>query len=444
MASGARVRDRSKWASGRATLPAVVVCAALQLTAAAHAQVVPLAQLEQSALSGRAEVDAGRARVTGANAQLDKAHTGYMPIVTAGANASLAPGRRLVTIPGTDTLVSGSRALGESGAFTPQPRYGATIGLHGSLYDFGRTRSAVDAASAEQRAAQAEALAHTEQIVREVRGAYVRWAGAFALWQLAQQGVELADAREKRVAALIEEGARPAVDRTTAAQQTAAAKIDAERAAEQLEAARLELAYVSAYTLGAEAQPDPSLLSAANEPPPSAADDSSGKGEQALESARAAAEARARMQEHQHAPVLGYDADTGLQGQTSHLFPVYSAGVSLTVPLFDGGASSADAAQARAQAAELSAQAAAERARRQYGAARVRAASTHAARRLALASDALRLAQAQMEQLQGTGGLDTDSVQALAEAEGARARAQSEVVLAQIAAAQARLGLLEP
>jgi outer membrane protein TolC len=430
-----------------ACLLCILACAALPLTAA-QAQVVPLQDLEASALAHRPEQDVGHARVSAANAQIDRAEVGYMPLVSVGANASIAPGRTLVTVQDKTSmqsyLVSGTRALGDPGAFTPLPRYGATIDLRGSLYDFGRTGSAVDAANAQKDAANADARVRAEQLLRDVRGAYVRWAGAYALWQLAGENVTGADAREKRVAALIEEGARPAVDKTVAAQQTAAARIDAERAEEQVDAARLDLGYAAAKDLAPNAEPDLSLLADTNSTPSGEASKASQLAEEAIARAHSAAEARARMQEHSRAPVLGYDADTGILGQFSNVFPVYSVGVNLTVPLFDGGAAKAGAAEAHAQAAELSAQAASESARTKYAAERVQVASAHAARRLALASESLRWADAQIEQLQSNTSLDAETFQALTSAELARARARSEVVLAQVACAQARFGLIAP
>ncbi|HET6337025.1 MAG TPA: TolC family protein, partial [Polyangiales bacterium] len=134
----------------------------------ARADVVKLADLEARALSQRPEVAASAARVRGAAAEIDAVESTYYPQISGSVDATLAPGRKLIKLPGSDYLVSGSTALGGENSFQPHPRYGASVAARGTLYDFGRTRSALDAARAKERASQADASARAQMLVLEL------------------------------------------------------------------------------------------------------------------------------------------------------------------------------------------------------------------------------------------------------------------------------------
>jgi outer membrane protein len=423
----------------------------------ARADVVKLAELEASALSHRHELDANEARVRQAKAQIAQAKSAYWPQLGAVAEGSLSPGRQLIDlrdyVPTLDEpfLISGSQGLEDPAtAFLPQPRYGASVTARGNLYDFGRTSAAISAANAKQRATEADGRARTDAVLREVRAGYVRWALAQALWQVADEARVRAEQQEARVSGLIAEGAVPTGDRTAALSQSNAARLEAERAALELETARLDLTFATGRTLAAEAVPEPELLQA---PPPSAAAPKPTPVDLAVlavEQAREAARARAHAQGQNRSPVLGYRASIGFEGQTSSgiegvdtkVFPSYALGVSLSVPLWDGGGTAAAEAHARAEVAELSAEAAAERARAQHLATRRSAQATHSARILSLAERALQLAEARIAQLEGGESLGSAERAALLAAEAERSEARANLVRAQAQLAQLRLGLL--
>jgi outer membrane protein len=410
---------------------------------AAHAQVVTLQALEQHAVQHRPMFDAQRARLLQGNAQIEKAQSYYNPTVSAGLTLSASPGRELVEFtdpnaPDNKYLVAGSRTIDDSRAYTPQARYGLTLGLRGNLYDFGRTSAAVDAARAGRSATEAEAKALERRLLLDLRGAYIRWAVAHALAKLAQEAAVSAEQHEKRTLGLIEEGMRPTVDGTVAAQETAVARLEAAHAAEALAAARIDLAYVAARELPESAEPEPILTSGTAE---AATEATTSHEIDALERGRSAALSRARMQDRAIAPVITYDAATGLQGQTLNLFPVYSVGVGISAVLWDGGLSSASADEARAEASALSAQVSEQQALLAHQGARMKSAREYAERRLQLAAATLQLAEAQVAQLAEDAGVDSATYALQAGAEAARLRARREVLLAQTALLQARLGL---
>lgn len=432
------------------------------ICAPARADVVKLSELEASALAHRPELDASEARVRQARAQIAQAKSGYWPQIAAVAEGSLSPGRQLIDlrdyVPSLDEpfLISGSQGLEDPAtAFLPQPRYGASVTARGNLYDFGRTGAAVSAARAKERASEADARARADAVVREVRAGYLRWALAHALWTIADDARMGTEAQEARVRGLIAEGAAPAGDQTATLVQSNAARMEAERAALELETARLELAFTTGRELGAESTPEPELL----QPPPSspaAAEAGAAPAPApadlavlAVEQARSAAEARAEAQGRTRAPVLGYRASAGFEGQTSSgiegvdtkVFPSYALGVSLSVPLWDGGGTAAAEAQARAEVAELSAEAATERARARHQAARRSAERLHAERLLELAQRALELADARIEQLSGGESLGSAERAALLAAERERSGARAGLARARAQRAQLQLGL---
>lgn len=418
----------------------------------ARADVVKLAELEMRALARKPEAEASAARIRQANAGVGAAQTGYRPTISASLDASLAPGRTLVSITDDDGnryLVSGTRSLDQStSAFSPSPRYGGSVSARGNFYDFGRTRAALDAARAKQRASQADARARAEVLVLEVRAAYLRWSVAYALYDLAKQAEAGALARVERVNGLIAEGASPPSAATSANAATNLAASEAERAALELETARHELGYLSARDLGADAVPEPGLLAgsaapvAAN-PQPSAAAASGGSNArlEALETARAAADAESEAQSRLSAPAIGYRLNAGIEGQNEKLFPVYAVGVGLTVPLWDGGATSAAEAGARAVAAELAAQLDAERARDTHLRARQTMQAPHVERLISLAEAAVTLAETRIAQLQAGPTLASAEQAALADAEAERSRARADLIRARATRAQLALGL---
>jgi outer membrane protein TolC len=421
----------------------VVGIACVCVCGTARAEVVRLADLEARALAQRPELAASQARIRQAGAEIDIARSAYYPQLSANIDASIAPGSELITYRagGREYLISGTQTLEEPGAFVPQPRYGASLAARGSLYDFGRTDSAIAAARAKQRASEADERARAQSLLWEVRAAYLRWAVAHALWEIAEGAQAAARARADRVAGLIAEGAAPAASQTPAASQANAAALEAERAALELDAAKLELGFLSARDLGPEAVPEPQLLATASQPAAAADTDGESAVVEAIEAARAAAEARRAMEARAQRPVLGYRLNAGVQGQDAKLFPVYALGIGLSLPLWDGGATAAAEAAASAAAAELSAQAEVERARQKHQSARRTLHASHAEKLLVLAEQALALADKRMAQLEGGETLGEAAQEALAEADVARTRARAELVQAQAGLARLRLDL---
>jgi len=425
----------------------------------AHAQTrtATLEALEQQALASRQSLAAQQARIRGAAAEVERRLAAYSPNVTFSSDISLSPGGTLEHVassdldPAHEVLVQGIRALGDRNAFAAQGRYGATLDISKNLYDFGRTALAVEAARAGQAAADADDQAARREVVDQVRAAYLTWLSATEVAAIGEQAVVEAEERHKRVVDLVGEGAKPAADVAPVASDEALARLDASRARADVENARIMLEAAVGSPVPAGVAPDRGVL----QPDPAASGArTSGAGANAdaavdaLERQRDAAQATASMYERQRAPVITADAQIGLRAQnpivgggSAGVFPVYRVGVSVNVPLSDGGSARANASIARAQADELAGRSRELSQARQTARSEADADQAAAQERLRIARDLLALSETRVREAQERYEEAGGRVEAIAEANAARRRANTEIVLAEIATARARFTL---
>lgn len=413
-------------------------CASLIATAVfaarnASAETVGLARVERQALQ-RASVIATQYRIAASRAGVDAAVSHYYPTLVAQARGEAAPGSRLVRVrdsEGDEYLVFGSRSLGDSGVLTPDFRYQGGVRLDGELYDFGRRSKGEAAARAALDASNAEAELARQSVLAEVRSAYLDWTAAFGARQIVLGNARNARELRRVDEALVTEGAKPGSEVTTARLDEARADLELERAESVLELARLELESVSGLPLPATAAPDMSVLEPSrSEPVPPSAE------AKALEGRRAAAAATAAQHRAARLPSLSANAELGVRGQGSTVFPLYAVGVTLTAPLFDGGGETAAAANADAQAGELAALArgAGDRtraARKRYFAiaARLSLELSRAERLLAVASEGVAHAETRQD-------MDGAASRQLLEAKLQRSRAELELLAVRVALAR--------
>jgi outer membrane protein len=418
---------------------------ALVLTVAAasgvHAQDLKLAELEAHALRTRPGIGIADARIAEAKAHIDAARSAYSPTISVLGETWLAPGARYVDYAGYPGAKIGAvfpLGSNNSGAFNPVPRYGITFDARGNLYDFGRTSAAVDAASAQRSAAQADAQKVTRDIVRDVRTAYVHWATTQALWSISERSARAAQDRAKLTEASIEEGAKRTADRTAAASEAGFAQLDLERAAANLEIARQDLGFVAVIDIGPDARPADDVLHTGLPAPAAKPVDATLT---ALRAQRTAAQATARVHDHALAPVLSANAQLGVQGQETSVFPLYRVGLAVAVPLWDGGSESASRAQATALAAQLDAQATEYAALRAHQRQNAEASQAQAIRRIELTQQLVQLCTTRVAQLEEGYPLGAATLLEVVAARTQLQRAETELVLARALRAEALLGI---
>jgi outer membrane protein len=378
------------------------------------------------------------------------AQSAYAPTLSLLGEASVLPGqqtKKFATDPtNRDSPVYDVAILtpiGSGGdALKPRPRYGMTADIRGTLYDFGRTSAAVAAATAQRRAAEADARKTGQDLVRDVRAAYLRWATNYALWQISERAAHASEDRKKLVEASIQEGARRTADLTASISEAGFARLELQHASAEVAAAREELAFLAAHDLAASAVPADDVLQM-NE---HATDDSAAHEDSALivlDQQRAAAKATARVHDKAFVPLLSANAQAGVQGAFGSVFPLYRLQVNLSVPLWDGGADRALRAQSEARAAQLAAQTRAYTEQRDYLRRRALAAQTRASERIVIALELEQACNARLAQLEEARPLGAATASDVKDARGALQRAEVELVLARAARAQALLGVVE-
>jgi outer membrane protein TolC len=425
-------------------LLAVVAVALIAAASPVRAEVVTLSQLERLAVQSRPALDADAASVRAAAADVEKAEAAYNPTLALRAETGIAPGRELVELP-NGVLVSGSRPLDDGSAFAPDLRSELSLQLRANLYDFGRTASSVEASRSRKVSKQAASAVTAQALTMAVRAAYLRWLGSSELLRLSAKSVADATARTARVQALIDEGVRPASDLSPASADEALARLEHARALGSRQSSELELSHAVGHPLPTGAEPDRSLLERVAATAPAAASASAPAADpalHALELERQALQASVRAAEKTDAAVLSGSASAGIAAQgIEHIkpFPAYAVGVGLSVPLWDGGASSAAASATRAQVAALDARMREhEQAQRDaHAQARLQADSAAALVRAAqvlLGACEKRLHEAEEAYTLGAGGID-----AVAAARAGLRRAETELVLASLEVARAAL-----
>jgi outer membrane protein len=253
---------------------------------------------------------------------------------------------------GDTFLVGGSRELGQDGAFVPQLRNGATLSAQANLYDFGRTKAAIAAGEAARDAVKASGEVSEEALVRAVRGSYLSWLGAYEQLRQNLANRDDADTRTGRVRALVAEGVRPKSDVAPAETELLLSELELTRAKGAESDARLLLEHLTGTALSESAEPDRSVLD--RQLPEAPANPELDAGLRALALQREAMLATSRAQKKERLPVLGAGLSVGVRNQFSFVFPTYGAGLSLSVPLWDGGMANANAEASKARSDELS------------------------------------------------------------------------------------------
>lgn len=429
---------------GRAWLSLICSAALLMapaLTPCAHAELVRLETLERRALQRRA-LPSEHAKASGARAAVSLARSAYHPTLALNGDAAVAPGSALIRVAdvnGDEYRVPGSRPLGDSQALAPEPRYGLTLSLAGNIYDFGRTADRVAAAQASALAVQAEVEANADRVLRDVHRAYLEWLVAEGRLQLASQSLDEARARRQAVQGRVEEGSLPEAALFASRTDEAKSELELVQARGSLTAARLTLEAVSEVQLSSTAEPDAGLLDISpgrERARPSAS-------ATALSRRRDAALANARSYARPSAPVVAAALEAGVRGQNGLILPIYRVGVTISVPLSDGGAASAREEMAKAEAAELLA--AADDVGRELS---NQEASAHAqwanAGERVTAAEQLRLAAEQvLRAAEERHDVGAGSVEAVIDARTQLLRARSEVLLARATRADAVLRLRE-
>ncbi|MFT3926799.1 MAG: TolC family protein [Myxococcales bacterium] len=435
----------------------------LTLAARAQAEVVTLSFLEKRALEADGFEDTHAAKSRGSEAELRRTAAAYYPQVTLRVGTNILPGSQLLTVCGVygsnppsgkqegdpkpcgknfrenQFQVQGARTFSQGGdAFVPVVQNRLEVAASAPIYDFGRTKAAVDAGKASLSAVRAERDAEGETLVRQVRVAYLNWLSAHEIARVTEAAARDAEERFARVSALVEEGSKPKAELPPAHSDALLTKLELTRAQGDLANAQQVLEDAVGEPLPPGAEPELSLIEDTNAQVValSYATDAMA---QVIEKQRTAAEKLELSYKKQNLPQLALSALVGARNQQSHFFPLYAAGLSFFVPLYDGGLSRALASSARAQRDALDAQLRAHMREQESLHLKAERDADQALDSLSIANQLLTVAEKQLHDAQAGYDLGVNGIEQIAGARALVRRAQTEVLLSKVAHAEARM-----
>jgi outer membrane protein TolC len=418
------------------------VFAALSWPGQSRADIVSLAELEKRALESKGLRETYAANARGAESEVAKAKAAYHPQIGFRADMSTITGSQLVEVrdaKGNAFLVSGARSLDQPRAFRPRFRQSVDVSLSQRLYDFGRTRAAVDAGRSFAQSVQADQHAVAEDLVRAVRASYLKWLAAHELARIAQGGAKDTEQERARIEALIDSGVRPTSDLAPARGEELLAHLEHRRMLHDVAAARYALEDAVGGRIERDAEPDPALLQTDVHHPPSGKPDD--PVQRSLERRRAAAHARALAFRRGRYPEFGLAASLGLRAQDSVVVPLYALGLSFAVPLWDGGTSRANASAAEAEAEGIAVKMHSHDVEREQTLERAERDAENARERLAIAEQLVIVGQNGLLVARDGYQLGARPVEAVFAAQAMLRKAQTETLLAKVARAEAALVL---
>jgi outer membrane protein TolC len=416
----------------------VVGGALIAALAASPARAFSLESCLASAHSGHPTLAAARAQSGAARARAAIARASYLPSVT--LNGSFLALKGIPRAGGGDGgIISAPTGSSSATLFAPPDftQVGGDVTVRQTLFDFGRLFSASESATETAAGVTLDAARTLEIIDVEAEIAFRTALASVELVDALKEAKRLAEGQLTRAQARAQIGLAPQYDVTRADVELANAELSLVTAENAIYDARIALA----EACGLDAIADDEPLEPAPFPPPLDVDDIDARIEDAL--ARRpevrAAEARVRAANLAYggawtrfAPQLDASANIAMRGTTwEGIRPGWQTQLTLTFPLFLGGADLArvDEARANADAARANLEAARRRAR--IDAARLaRAVKEARARRVAAeklvraAVEAVRIAEGRAN----VGSVDAlvvaDAVSALAQARASDVRAR--------------------
>jgi len=419
----------------------VVALVTMLVPGVAAAEVVTLQELEELALQNQERWEAVEATATQASAEVDAARAGKKPSFWVNAAAEAAPGsfiEQVQTIDGKVVNVRASPTIRENMAFRPNVRYEGTIQMDAPLFDL-RTTAAIKAAEAHRLATRASSQASRQNVLIMVRGAYLDWMATHLVHAFATASAEEARVQRERTAARIAEGDRPGSELDSARYEELQADLVAADALASTIAAKRALEAAVGTELSPEAEPDVRLLEIES----TEVDSEPGWEVEALEHQSNAAHHQAHMHHKSRLPTIAAFAQTGVAGINEQVFPMYRLGLSLAVPLWDGGRALAMGRAAEAQASELDARAQEARVAKEDARKQALLDREHAEEQLAIADSLVAISKKRVEQARTRYELGATDLDTVAELRAALRDAETRRVQIQVARADAVLRLDE-
>jgi outer membrane protein TolC len=427
-------------------LPFAIATALAVLPCAARAELT-LDACRATARRDHPDVAFARARAAAAEARTALAASSFLPALSVDGSftASQGSGSGVSRTPTAGTAAAGGGQAGASGFFAPADfeLWSANLTARQTIWDFGRTLNATQAARAGERSATWEARAALERADVEAEAAFRTALAADDLVAAARDDRDRAAGHLERARARVELGLKPLYEQRRAEVEAANAELALVAAQNVRDLARSRLGFACGI-------PALSPAEALVAPPPResfelpAVDAAFDEAWSRLPEARAAREDFEAAEQGVDAarstffPNLSAVGTAGYRGaDLDELNPAWTAAVQVSVPIVTGGAELArlreanaglDAARASLESTRRALRVEVESGLLAVGEARARQEAT--ARLLASAEEGFRLAQARWETGAGDALELADAQAQLAAARADRVRAGLDLAVA--------------
>jgi TolC family type I secretion outer membrane protein len=302
-----------------------------------------------AALKNQPAIRAARESVNAGQGRETQAASPYFPQVKASTGYS------------EDRQLGG--ALGE----TITKSYTTTLSVNQTIYDFGRTGNALDAARFGTRSAELDAERVAQDVLLNVKQAYFALLQAKKLVSVSQKTLEQAESHLKQAEAFFRAGSRPRFDVTRAEVEVNSARLGRINAKNNVRTRTIALYNAMGADPGDELEIEDVLAATASVTPFEQAKEEALKNRPEMRKAGSdieAARARVRAEASNYLPTLSaggaYNRARGSAEITG--FPPgdikdsWNAGVTLSLPLFEGGLTRGRVGEARANQQVLEAQ----------------------------------------------------------------------------------------
>jgi TolC family type I secretion outer membrane protein len=264
------------------------------------------------------------------------------------------------------TGYSEDHAIGGAFGDSITKSYTTTLSVNQLLYDFGKTGSAFDAARWSTRSSQRDLDRTIQDVILTVKQAYYALLAAKKLVLVAQKTVEQTESHLRQAQAFYRAGSKPRFDVTRAEVEVNNANLGLINAKNSVRIRTITLNNAMGVDPGKQTEIDDTLPPPFDMPTLEKAEEETLKNRPEMLKAEAdieAAKYRVRSEESNYFPTLSargaYNWSTG----TAEMGPFkgdlqnsWNAGVTLTIPLFQGGLTRGRVSEARANLIALEAQ----------------------------------------------------------------------------------------
>ncbi len=330
----------------------MLLCAGMACPASA-ASSLTLKDCIETALKNQPAIRAARATVSAGQGRETQAASPYFPQVSVSTGYS-------------ENYQAGGMFGGES----KSRNYTTTLQASQMLYDFGKTGSAYDAARWGTRSSEQDAERINQEVVLNVKQAYFALLQAKKLVEVARTTVMQTESHLRQAQAFFRAGSKPRFDVTRAEVDVNNANLSLINAKNSVRVRTIALNNAIGVDPGQATEIEDSLPPVPAMPSlESAQSDALGNRPEMkkIDADIEAARARVKAEESNYYPTLSASGaynwshgttETGFMGQTitGQIQDSWNAGVTLTVPLFQGGLTKGRVSEARAGLLVLEAQ----------------------------------------------------------------------------------------